>query len=227
MRCISASLYVALGAASLLAAGCAAPRHVLVNPGDLYLTDGDEELRVTRDIPIVVEWETNGTSFSTARTGSASDQPTQVRLVEANELYIRVTSKAWEGMDDIPVALRDRSGIRITARSGRYKHPTAAIPVDSITAIGVHELLPRLKRVGPRDMLYGMGAGATGLMVGIAAHQPILPERDEGEEILTGTVIVGAAGGIVYPVWRMFRPKYSEEPVDYAIGATGYRVEIR
>ena len=37
---VSACLSLALGAASLLAAGCAAPRRVLVNPGNLYLTHG-------------------------------------------------------------------------------------------------------------------------------------------------------------------------------------------
>jgi len=227
MRCASARLTLALSTVSLLAAGCASPRRVLVNPGDLYLTRGAERIHVSPDSPLVIEWEANGVRYSTADLGSASGQPVLVRLVEANERVIRVKSKAWEGMDDIPVSVRDRSGIRVTAQSGRYKHPTAAIPVDSIATIGVYDLLPRLERTGPRDVLYGIGAGATGAMVSCATDPPLFPDQDEGVEVLAGTVIVGVAGGIVYPVWRMFRPKYRQEPVEYTIGDAGYRVEIR
>lgn len=222
-----------LTAVSLVLAGCASPQLILVGRGDLHLVRVDESISIGEGDPLVIEWQSQGTRYSTASMARKSRDPVRVRLVEASERFVRVRSESWKEMDDIPSYFAHaRGGIRITARSGRYRHPTAAIPVDSITAIGVHELLPRLARTGPRDVLVGIGGGAMATMVGFATYHttspPLLNDYDEGEDILLGTVVIGATGGLLYPAWRMFRPRYGEEPVTYSLrDPAEYCLEIR
>lgn len=225
MRCVSPCRTLALGTACLLVVNCAAPRRVLLNPGDVYLTHGSGEIRIRPDNPLTIQWEANGTIYTTAEATSASNQRVLVRLVEANGHFLRVRSEAWKDMDDIPIAVRDRSGIRVTAGSGRHKHPIAAIPVDSITAIGVCDRLPRLERSGPRDVPSGIAVGVTWGMMAAAALTP--PERPDARQALIGTVAAGLAGAVVYPIWQMLRPKHRIQPVEYTIDAATYRLEIR
>jgi len=56
-------------------------------------------------------------------------------------------------------------------------------------------------RIGPRDILCGMGVGAAGAMAGLATDPPLFPDEDENDDefALAGTVVVGLASGIVYP----------------------------
>ena len=222
-----------LTAVSLVLAGCASPQLILVGRGDLHLVRVDESISIGEGDPLVIEWQSQGTRYSTASMARKSRDPVRVRLVEASERFVRVRSESWKEMDDIPPYFAHaRGGIRITARSGRYRHPTVAIPMDSIAAIGVHELLPRSKRTGPRDVLVGIGGGAMWFMVELAAYQadnpPLLHESEDWEDILLATAVVGAAGGVVYPVYRLLFPGHGEEPVTYSLrDPAEYRVEIR
>jgi hypothetical protein len=225
MRPVSACRAFALSATCLLGAGCVAPPLVLLDAGDVYLTDGLEEIRVERGDPLTIRWEAHGSSYSTAGIGPAAARPVKVRLVEANDQFLRLRSPAWQDMGDIPAALRTGSGIRVTAHSGRYGHPTVSIPVDSITAVAVDHLLPRRQRVRPRDALYGMGAGATWAMALFATDAD--NEDFEGEDALAGTVIGGLIGTAAYPAWRLLRPGYGDEPDLFVIEDGPYRLEIR
>jgi hypothetical protein len=44
---------------------------------------------------------------------------------------------------------------------------------------------------------------------------------------LAVTTARSLVGAVVYPIWRIFRPRYRTELVDYPIGADKFKLEIR
>jgi hypothetical protein len=91
--------------------------------------------------------------------------------------------------------------------------------------MGMRGRLPRLERVKPRDLLVGLGIRATWAMVVLAdgGHE----EKNEGKMALAVTTARSLVGAVVYPIWRIFRPRYRTELVDYPIGAGKFKLEIR
>ena len=85
--------------------------------------------------------------------------------------------------------------------------------------------LPRLERVKPRDLLVGLGIRATWAMVVLADGG--YEEKNEGKMALAVTTARSLVGAVVYPIWRIFRPRYRTELVDYPIGADKFKLEIR
>ncbi|MFH1569669.1 MAG: hypothetical protein ABIL09_16855, partial [Gemmatimonadota bacterium] len=209
-------------------AGCASPQLLLENRGDLYLARGGEEVRVAPDDELAITWRQGEAERSTADLVAAARRPLRARLVEANDQYVRVRADAWRQPHDIPSALLGPE-VQVIARSGRYKRPTLLIPTAGVTEVEIYALLPRRQRPRWRDVAIGAGGGFTSCMVGFAAEpNPLWPDQDVGTGYFLGSAAVGAAGAIVYPVYRMFRPRWSGTAVHYGTGQSdGWQLRAR
>lgn len=200
-------------------AGCASPGMLLEGRNDAYLIRGGERVELSPDDALIIQWVAADTVHSTAELHRKGRGSGQVRLVEASDQYLHVWSDDWNRPGDLDQDLL-RGDLRLVPRSGRYRHPTVLIPVERITSVEVYGLLPRLKRPRLGDAWRGMAGGALGAMVGFAsiAEEPGVPTEDESIDYLLGTLLVGAAGSVVYPVYHLFPPRYAEEPIEYRVG---------
>ena len=226
--------------------GCASPRLLLQHPGTLHLARGDRSIEITNDRLLTIEWSADGVSHCSRAMVDGKEEPVPVRLVEASEHALRLKSDAWDQLEDIPASYRKLpdtkiiprdtghkkfsveilSDMRIIPGGAGHRKPTVVIPIRQIREIGIYREIPRLARCTRKDIVTGALGAATGIMTGVASRH--VSEPDQGDEVLVGVAIGALVGGIVYPVYKFFKPQYEPEPEVYPIDeGTGYRIEIR
>jgi len=216
-----------LCAALLLGTGCASPGRLLENSGEVRLVRSGESVRLSTDDLLVVHWTDGDVTRSTTDLAANGDTSGQIALVEANASFLHVSSRHWKRDTDLSRRVLG-DGVRWVPRTGRYRRPTLLIPVDRVVAVELYELLPRLQRPRWSDVWRGMSVSAVGAMTGFAAQYPVdEPFVEDSSDILLGTALIGAIGGAVYPAYRLFPPRYADEPVRYDLRPEGqYRMEV-
>ena len=214
-----------IGLGSLLL-GCGPPRALLGNPGAAYLTGRGRAIEITGKDPLELSWSENGVSYRTRAMVDGRRKSAFVRLVEANQDFVRVRSDAWKEPGDIPASYRKLTEARVVPGGPGYKKPTLMIPLGRIEEVGIYGQVPRRERTSTGDIVKGALGAATAIMVMVASE--VEPEPDQGAGVLTVALVAAGVGAVAYPAYRVLAPQREPEPDVYPIGGpAGYRLEIR
>lgn len=213
-------------------AGCSRPQLLLRDAGTVVLVKGRQTVELSRKNQLSIKWSSDGSAYTTQARMEGRDTPVTVQLIEANDQYLRVKSKAWKEPEQIPQTYLRSRGVRVIASSGRYKKPTLSIPLAHVEEITVHDrelTTADFSGYSRRNLVVGAlgGMGVGGILV--------VESRDDYDDYVTdeeALIVVGIGtltGALLYPTYKVFWPRFRQSPgAVYIIEEReGWRIEIR
>lgn len=210
--------------ASLL--GCS-PGLWLHNPGRVVLAQQGRTVEIKPKQLVSIKWLADGVVYSTQARVGGEDTPVGVQIAAADEQYLRLRSKDWHSLEDLPRNYLKLKEVKITASKGGHQ-PIVAIPIHQVKEIGIYEGIkpPVLSRFSKKDVFIG-ALGGVSIVMGSVVSNSILPEQDQGSEVLAATVVGAAAGAIVYPAYKVLNPRREQELTTYPVDdQEGWKIEI-
>lgn len=220
---------------------CAGPQRLLSDAGQPVLVKDGERVALKGKDRLFIRWRTDGRELATQAAVGGRDSLVTVMVLEADERTVRVRADAWKEMEDVPRSYFE-TGIRVTGGSGRRGRPVVNVPLSDIeeivlcerrrTMTGWADFNRRNATVGALGgFTFGaMVAGADAVVFRENSRRDdydLWPPRLRGNEALVATAVTTVTGAVVYPVYRVFWPRFRlrDERV-FAIGEEGWRVEI-
>jgi hypothetical protein len=194
----------------------------------MVLSKHDHAIEITPKHRLFAKWSIDGIADSTHVSVHGEDKPTTVTVLEANEQHMRMGSRDWRGIKDIPKSYLRSEEIRIIPGPGR---PTVLVPIGRIEEVRIHDRklgAPQLGRYVeiPRYIVIGALGGACVAIVSLFEVE----DREEladlkGTDLAVAAAVGTIVGGICYPVVEVFRPRYREIVKTYRIGdEEGYSI---
>jgi hypothetical protein len=189
---------------------------------------------------LFIRWKKDGRELVTQAVAADRDSSIAVRIVEADERTVRVRADSWKELKDVPRSYFE-AGVRVTGGSGRRGKPVVNVPLEDI-----EEIVLCKRRLATADWagfsrrnatVGALGGFAFGALVA-GADEVVFREksrRDDydflpllrGNEALVATAVTTATGAVMYPVYRVFWPRFRQRSERvFAIADEGWRVEI-